>query len=73
MANSGEQDVRAQLFETLMAKVDADPYPSATHLDIIESILTPDDVSRYAQALLARIQEDTFPSVSLIQRVQNLV
>ena len=68
-----EDDVRVQLLEALMDKVEADPYPSSTMLDIIESLLRPDDVEAYAELLLSRIREDTFPSLSLIQRVNNFV
>ena len=68
-----EEAVRTQLLETLMDKVEADPYPSSTMLDIIESLLRPDDVEAYAELLLSRIREDTFPSLSLIQRVNNFV
>jgi len=73
MANGEQDDVRSQLLETLMDKVEDDPYPSNTMLDMIESLLRPDEVSAYAEALLARIREDQFPSIPMIKRVQGLV
>ena len=73
MANDDQQDVRSALLEALMDKVDADPYPSGTMLDMIESLLQPDDVDDYAELLLSRIRDDAFPSISLIKRVQALV
>lgn len=73
MANDGQQDVRSSLLEALMDKVQGDTYPSATMLDMVESLLTPDEVATYAEALLSRIRADRFPSVSLIQRVQSLI
>jgi len=73
MANGEQDDVRSQLLETLMDKVEDDPYPSNTMLDMIESLLRPDEVSAYAEALLARIREDQFPSIPMLKRVQGLV
>jgi hypothetical protein len=73
MATEDQQEVRSKLLEALMEKVEADPYPSATMLNMIESLLRPDEVSAYAELLMSRIREDTFPSISLIQRVHALV
>lgn len=72
MPESDEYSARHELLEALMAKIDADVYPSTTMLDMIESLLGPDDVPAYAESLLTRIRNDQFPSVSLMQRVQNL-
>ena len=72
MANEDKDQVRSQLLEALMDKVESDPYPSATHLDIIESLLRPDEVAAYAEMLMSRIRADTFPSTSLIKRVHAL-
>jgi len=72
MPESERYSSRRELFKALMAKVDADAYPSTTMLDIIESILTPDEVPTYVESLMTRIRNDQFPSISLIHRVQNL-
>lgn len=61
---------REALLRVLMHKVEVDPYPSATMLDVIESLLTDDDVPAYAELLVSKIDEDLFPSTSLIRRVQ---
>lgn len=73
MPTGDQYDARGELLQTLLRKVGDDPYPSSTMLDMIESLLTPDDVPSYAGALLDRIRADEFPSSSLIQRVQSLV
>lgn len=72
MAATDQYSAREELLETLMEKVQSDNYPSSTMLDMIESLLGPDDVPRYAQMLLDRIREDEFPSIDMIKRVQAL-
>ena len=49
-----------------------DPYPSVTQMDMIEEMLTPEDVQSYAEILMDKIRADKFPSVSLMSRVQGL-
>ena len=72
MPESDRYSSRRELFEALMAKIDEDVYPSSTMLDMIESLLTSDDVPAYSESLMTRIRNDNFPSISLMQRVQNL-
>lgn len=72
MAEDDRYGVRAALLETLIEKIEHEQYPSATMLNMIEELLTPDDVPRYAEALLQRIQSDTFPSIPLMARLKKL-
>lgn len=72
MAATDQYSARQELLETLMEKVQSDYYPSSTMLDMIESLLGPEDVPRYAQMLLDRIREDDFPSIDMLRRVQAL-
>jgi hypothetical protein len=72
MAATDQYSTREELLEALMAKVESDYYPSSTMLDMIESLLTPDDVPRYAEMLLERIRADEWPSIDMIKRVQAL-
>jgi hypothetical protein len=65
-------DTRAELLDLLLEKVERDRYPSDTMLDMIEGILTPDDVPRYAQVLMAKISEEQFPSIPMIRRLESL-
>ncbi|MGZ4438279.1 MAG: hypothetical protein ACXVWU_07810 [Nocardioides sp.] len=67
-----QYDVRAALLDSLISKVDAEPFPSLTMLDQIEELLTPDDVPRYAQMLLKKVEDEQFPSVSMLQRIASL-
>jgi hypothetical protein len=72
MADESGDDVRGQLFELLLNKVDEDNYPSSTMLDIIEQLITPETASAYAEVLMAKIDGETYPSMSLIRRVLDL-
>ena len=65
-------DVRSELLNQLLDKVTADLYPSETMLDMIEELLTPADVPRYARVLLSKVADDQFPSVSMLARIRDL-
>jgi hypothetical protein len=67
-----EYDVRAELLKNLMSKVKDDPFPSHTMLDIIEQLLTPDDVSDYAQVLMSKVADEQFPSITMLRRIQGV-
>jgi hypothetical protein len=65
-------DLRAEMVDALMEKVETDQYPSNTMLDYIEEMLTPDELPRYAESLLNRIRSDNFPSIPMIARLKKL-
>ena len=67
-----DQNLHQQILEVLLAKVENDPYPSVTMLNMIEEILQPDDVPRYATMLLDKIRGDEFPSLDMLKRAQAL-
>jgi len=73
MPTNGEHSAREALLAALLRKVESDTYPSTTMLDIIESLLTEDEVPGYVQFLVDRIDEDLYPSIPMIRRVQALV
>jgi len=72
MADRQSFDLRAEIVDALMEKVDTDPYPSNTMLNYIEELMTPDELPRYAGALLERIRTDNFPSIPMIARLKRL-
>ena len=72
MADRQSFDLRAEIVDALMEKVDTDPYPSNTMLNFIEELMTPDELPRYAGALLERIRSDNFPSIPMIARLKKL-
>ena len=65
-------DLHTQVLETLMDKVRTDPFPSTTHLDMVEQMLRDEDKDDYAQALLEKVQGDAFPSLDHLRRLQGL-
>ena len=72
MADRQSYDLRAEMVDALMEKVETDPYPSTTMLDWIEELLTPEELPIYAESLLRRIREDTYPSIPMIARLKRL-
>jgi len=72
MANDAGQDIHREVFQVLLQKVEQDPYPSVTMMNMIEEILQPEDVKTYAEVLLDKIRAYNFPSLDLLKRVQAL-
>lgn len=72
MAQESQNDVRTQLLELLLDKVEQDQYPSSTMLDLIEELVSPDEIEEYAGVLMAKLEGETYPSNSLIRRVMAL-
>jgi hypothetical protein len=71
MANDDNgHDVQREVLQVLLEKVEGDRFPSVTMLDMIETILRPEDVERYTSMLLDKIRDDQFPSLDLLRRVQ---
>lgn len=65
-------DARAEMVRTLLQKVEEDPYPSSTMLDMIEEMLTPEELPAYAEALLNRVRSERFPSIPMLNRLKNI-
>jgi hypothetical protein len=64
-----ENDLHHAVLQVLLDKVEEDPYPSTTMLDMIEELLRPEDVAAYTDILLDKIRADQFPSLDLLHRV----
>jgi hypothetical protein len=64
---------RGALMTALLEKVTEDPYPSSTMLDLIEELLTDEEMPAYVLLLQEKIRADRFPSISLIKRLVALV
>jgi hypothetical protein len=67
-----QYDVHGEVLRVLLSKVEQDPYPSATMMDMIEQMLEPDQVPAYAALLMEKISRDRFPSLEMLQRVAKL-
>ena len=66
-------DARAALVYTLLQKVKDDRYPSTTMLDLIEQLLTPEEIPAYVVFLQERLREDRYPSIPMLDRLVSLV
>jgi hypothetical protein len=66
------EQTRAALLDLLLSKVKEDTYPSATTLDLLEQILTPEELPAYAAVLMDKIAQDRFPSASMMKRLVSL-
>jgi hypothetical protein len=74
MADSGKPlEARELLLDALLDKVAEDRFPSVTMLDLIESLLKPDEVQIYVRVLLRKVGRETFPSIPMLNRIAALV
>jgi hypothetical protein len=70
MAQAAEQyNVRQELLDLLLTKVDADPYPSATMMDLIEQLMGPDERPVYVEVLMHKIRHQRHPSIPMMRRL----
>ncbi|HKF86619.1 MAG TPA: hypothetical protein VKB85_00925 [Propionibacteriaceae bacterium] len=70
MASNGEGvDVRGEVVDLLLQNIASDRYPSVTMMNLVEKLLTPDDVSAYAAILMDKIQTETYPSIAILRRL----
>jgi len=56
----------------LLDKVADERFPSVTMLDLIESLLRPDEVQIYTRVLIHKVREDTYPSIPMLRRIAAL-
>jgi hypothetical protein len=66
------EQTRAAFLDLLLSKVKDDRYPSATMLDLLEQMLTPEELPAYAGVLMEKIAGDTYPSASMMKRIVSL-
>jgi len=63
---------RGELVKTLLQKVSEDRYPSTTMLDLIEELLTDEELPAYVVFLQDRLREDQYPSIPMLIRLKEL-
>ena len=70
MASDGKDiDVRAEVVNLLVEKIASDRNPSITMMNLVEELLTPDDVPAYVAVLMDKVKIDRYPSLSMIHRL----
>ena len=67
--NQSDNGVREGVLDLLLTKVREDTYPSATMLDVIEKLVTPDDKAAYAEVLLRRSRPTRPQPMFLVRRL----
>ena len=73
MASNGDGvDVRGEVVDLLLQNIASDRYPSVTMMDLVEELLTPDEVPAYAAVLLEKVQTETYPSLAILRRLMAL-
>ena len=64
---------RGVLMTALLEKIQDDPYPSSTMMDLVEELLTEEEIPAYVMLLQEKIRRDRFPSVSMMNRLKDLI
>lgn len=64
---------RERYLRVLVDHVTEDAYPSHAQMNLVESLLPPDQMDDYLDALLRKIESVRYPSVEMMARVQRLV
>jgi hypothetical protein len=64
---------RDRYVQILVGHIVEDKYPSNNQMNIVESLLRPDEMDIYLEALFEKIEEVQYPSVEMMARVQRLV
>ena len=57
----------------LLDHIRNDTYPSSTYMDMLEAVATPKMRLEYVLHLMDRIQEEPYPSIPMMRRVQSLI
>lgn len=71
--SNGAADLRREVLQVLLEKVEEDRYPSATMMDMVEQLLGPDELPAYTEILLDKVREARFPSMDMLRRVSGFV
>jgi len=59
--------------ETLLERIRSDKHPSATHMNLFESIAEQRQLVEYILYLMETIENDQNPSIPMMRRVQGLI
>jgi hypothetical protein len=65
--------LQAHYVEWLWERIRSDQYPSATHMNLLESVASPEVLVAYILFLMEKIENEPYPNVDLMKRVQRLI
>ena len=63
------QEAQTAIARLLLDRIRNDTYPSSTHMDMLEQMMPPALASEYFDALLDKVADDQWPSISLLRRI----
>lgn len=70
--DDARRQIRDALTSTMIDKIRTDKYPSTTMMDALEATIDDEHRLEYADALLAKVEGDQFPSIDLMRRLSRL-
>jgi hypothetical protein len=62
-------EARGWLVQMLLDKIRADPYPSATQMALVESVIPKAMVADYLEVLIEKAAQDEWPSLPMLKRI----
>jgi hypothetical protein len=62
-------EAQAMIAQVLLDKIENDRYPSITQMDMVEQLLSPDQLDDYLAVLMDKAAQDTVPSIPMLQRM----
>jgi hypothetical protein len=69
-----DQTLQQRFSQTLLDRIRADTYPSLAHMDLFEAtVRDPDQLVEYLEALMAKVESERVPSLTMMRRIQRIV
>lgn len=65
-------DVREQLIRLLVEKIESDRHPSVAQMNMVESLLSPQEIPVYARILMDKMRDETYPDLMMMKRISDL-
>jgi hypothetical protein len=67
------EQTRAALVDLLLSKIKEERFPSASTMDLLEQIMTVDELPAYGAVLMDKIADDVYPSQPMMKRLASFV
>jgi hypothetical protein len=68
-----DQTLRERFVQVLLDRISAEPYPSPAQMDLLEAtVRSPDQLVEYLEALMDKVEETRFPSLTMLRRIQRI-
>jgi hypothetical protein len=69
-----DDTIQERFVQLLLERVRSDPYPSLTHMDMLEaSLREPHQLVEYLEALMEKVEGTRFPSNAMLRRIHRIV